>query len=230
MHPQDSANLTPSRRAPAPPSHQQRQPSSSSLYGTGASFGNGSSAYPVSGGHDARDGHAPSRSQMFSSTNYAPSFQRSTPSNSSTQLNNPGYGGSPRIVHQTNGSFHGSNMLPAGMHRLSNSTSALTPIRQGMVTVKEEEGIRSFLWSKRWLVLRDQTLSFHKNEVCRVAFNPVTETHLSHCLFIHLESDFSNAIFHDSVEGYLRHPEGGPETILLGSGSQWQSELSISVS
>jgi hypothetical protein len=34
-----------------------------------------------------------------------------------------------------------------------------------MVTVKEEEGIRSFLWSKRWLVLRDQTLSFHKNEV-----------------------------------------------------------------
>lgn len=168
---QESANLTPSRRAPAPPgppSHQQRQPSSSSAYGNGASFPTGASPYPVAGGNDPRDGHHSTRSQMFSSTNYAPSFQRSNPSTSSIPLHSPGYGGGPKIVHNSNGSFSSipSNMLPAGMHRLSTSTSAATPIRQGMVTVKEEEGIRSFLWSKRWLVLRDQTLSFHKNEVC----------------------------------------------------------------
>jgi hypothetical protein len=163
---QDSANLTPSRRAPAPPgppTHQQRQPSSSSLYGNGASFSNGGSPYP-----DPRDGHHSTRSQMFSSTNYAPSFQRSNPSTSSIPIHSPGYGSGPKIVHSSNGSFSSlpNNMVPAGMHRLSTSTSAATPIRQGMVTVKEEEGIRSFLWSKRWLVLKDQTLSFHKNEVC----------------------------------------------------------------
>lgn len=71
-------------------------------------------------------------------------------------------------MHTPNASYHnslGPNMLPVGNNRFSSPTSASTPIRQGMVTVKEEEGIRSFLWSKRWLVLRDQTLSFHKNEV-----------------------------------------------------------------
>lgn len=37
-------------------------------------------------------------------------------------------------------------------------------VRKGYVSVKED-GIRSWIWSKRWLVLRDQTLTFHKNEV-----------------------------------------------------------------
>jgi hypothetical protein len=145
---QESTNLTPSRRAPVPPSHQQRQPSSSSMYAR----------------DDLSNGHQPARSQMYSSTNYAPSFQHaSTPSTSSLQA--PGYGG----MHTPNGSYHNlaqsPKMLPVGNNRFSSPTSASTPIRQGMVTVKEEEGIRSFLWSKRWLVLRDQTLSFHKNEV-----------------------------------------------------------------
>lgn len=146
---QESTNLTPSRRAPVPPSqqHQQRQPSFSSPYGR----------------DESSNGHQPARSQMYSSTNYAPSFQHgSTPSTSSLQAS--GYGG----MHTPNGSYHnslGPSMLPVGNNRFSGSTAASTPIRQGMVTVKEEEGIRSFLWSKRWLVLRDQTLSFHKNEV-----------------------------------------------------------------
>jgi serine/threonine-protein kinase CLA4 len=38
------------------------------------------------------------------------------------------------------------------------------PIRQGSVNVKEE-GLRSFLWSKKWMVLREGTLGLHKNEV-----------------------------------------------------------------
>ncbi|KAJ9125151.1 hypothetical protein QFC22_000105 [Naganishia vaughanmartiniae] len=153
---QESANLTPSRRAPVPPSHQQRQPS----YGaSGPTFSNGSPGYPANG---VSNGQHSTRSQMYSSTSYAPSFQYgSGQSNSpSTQLKTHGYSASPTIVHNS----MGAGMLPAGMSRLSSPTSSSTPIRQGMVGVKEEEGIRSFLWSKKWLVLRDQTLSFHKNE------------------------------------------------------------------
>jgi hypothetical protein len=37
-------------------------------------------------------------------------------------------------------------------------------VKRGYVSVKEE-GLRSFLWPKKWLILREQTLSFHKNEV-----------------------------------------------------------------
>jgi hypothetical protein len=37
-------------------------------------------------------------------------------------------------------------------------------IRGGYVLIKEA-GLRSFLWSKRFLVLRDQMLTVHKNEV-----------------------------------------------------------------
>jgi hypothetical protein len=37
-------------------------------------------------------------------------------------------------------------------------------VRKGYVSVKED-GIRSWIWSKRWLALREQTLTFHKNEV-----------------------------------------------------------------
>ena len=36
-------------------------------------------------------------------------------------------------------------------------------VKRGNASVKEE-GLRAFLWPKRWLVLREQTLSFHKNE------------------------------------------------------------------
>jgi len=37
-------------------------------------------------------------------------------------------------------------------------------IKKGYASVKED-GLRSFLWSKRWLVLREQTLTIQRNEV-----------------------------------------------------------------
>jgi serine/threonine-protein kinase CLA4 len=37
-------------------------------------------------------------------------------------------------------------------------------VRQGYVSVKED-GFASFLWSRKWLVLKEHILSFHKNEV-----------------------------------------------------------------
>ncbi|KAI9139643.1 kinase-like domain-containing protein [Paraphysoderma sedebokerense] len=36
-------------------------------------------------------------------------------------------------------------------------------IRRGYTSVKED-GVLNFMWSKRWLLLREQTLTFHKNE------------------------------------------------------------------
>ncbi|KAL3895130.1 MAG: hypothetical protein SGCHY_004884 [Lobulomycetales sp.] len=36
-------------------------------------------------------------------------------------------------------------------------------VKRGYASVKED-GLRSFIWSKRWLLLREQTLTFHRNE------------------------------------------------------------------
>jgi hypothetical protein len=73
---------------------------------------------------------------------------------------NPGYNRS--LSSSTAGGAGGSSLYNVGSR---DSTGGMTPIRQGMVTVNEEKGIRSFLWSKKWMVLKEQSLSFHKNEV-----------------------------------------------------------------
>ncbi|PWZ01504.1 putative Cla4-p21-activated kinase [Testicularia cyperi] len=43
------------------------------------------------------------------------------------------------------------------------TASGSAVVRKGWISVKED-GIRSWIWSKRWLALREQTLTFHKNE------------------------------------------------------------------
>jgi hypothetical protein len=37
-------------------------------------------------------------------------------------------------------------------------------IKEGYLSVKED-GLRAWIWSKRFCILRDQTLTFHRNEV-----------------------------------------------------------------
>ena len=37
-------------------------------------------------------------------------------------------------------------------------------VKRGYANVRED-GFKSFLWPKRWLLLRDQTLTLHRNEV-----------------------------------------------------------------
>ena len=44
--------------------------------------------------------------------------------------------------------------------------SAQTIVRRGWINVKED-GLRAWIWGKRWVVLREQTLNFYKNEVSR---------------------------------------------------------------
>ncbi|KXN70701.1 Pkinase-domain-containing protein [Conidiobolus coronatus NRRL 28638] len=42
-------------------------------------------------------------------------------------------------------------------------------LKQGYVNIKDD-GIRSWIWSKRWLCLRELTLSFHRNEQTSLAY------------------------------------------------------------
>lgn len=61
-------------------------------------------------------------------------------------------------------------IIPARSPQLSSSYGSngspgpATIIRRGWVAVKED-GLRAWLWSKRWLILREHTLTVHKNEV-----------------------------------------------------------------
>lgn len=150
----DLGNLTPSRRAPPVP---------------GSSSNSSTSSLPP----------PPQGNNKFSSTSYAPSFHHPG-----------GLGGSPGVTPLTLGRNGQAANAPSPVYNRSlssstgagsaspggggsslynvgsrDSTGGMTPIRQGMVTVNEEKGIRSFLWSKKWMVLKEQSLSFHKNEV-----------------------------------------------------------------
>lgn len=41
-------------------------------------------------------------------------------------------------------------------------------IKEGYLSVKED-GLRAWIWSKRFCILRDQTLTFHRNEVIHLS-------------------------------------------------------------
>lgn len=78
----------------------------------------------------------------LSSSGYASSFSVGTSSPSSSSYS--GIGGSPI--------------------RSQDMYSSSDVVRSGMVGVKED-GIVSWLWRPKWLVLKEQTLSIHKSEV-----------------------------------------------------------------
>ena len=75
------------------------------------------------------------------------------------------------------GSF-GSGWQQAGPGATTGGSSI---VRKGYVSVKED-GIRSWIWSKRWLALREQTLTFHKNEasISSLSFRCFGESNSDH--------------------------------------------------
>lgn len=83
---------------------------------------------------------------VLASSGYASSFSvgTSSPSGSSYNSSYSGIGGSP--------------------NRTSDSVMNANVIRAGIVSIKED-GLVSWLWRPKWLVLKDQTLSIHKSEV-----------------------------------------------------------------
>jgi hypothetical protein len=149
----EAGSLTPSRRAPPVP---------------GPSANSSSSSLPQQG-------------NKFSSTSYAPAFHHAglSGANSNGSVTSLTLGRNGQAATSSSPGFNrsissatGSSLYNVGSR---DSTGGMTPIRQGMVTVNEEKGIRSFLWSKKWMVLKEQSLSFHKNEVSRwssLAFEP----------------------------------------------------------
>ncbi|GAA5916333.1 uncharacterized protein JCM6883_003924 [Sporobolomyces salmoneus] len=58
----------------------------------------------------------------------------------------------------------------------STSSNAQTIVRRGWVSVKED-GLRAWIWSKRWLILREQSLSFYKNETNTATASNVIQLH-----------------------------------------------------
>lgn len=87
-------------------------------------------------------------SNSLASSGYNTSFTY-TPTSPSTSTYTPSYsgiGGSPNRTMETG--------PPSSV------------VRCGSVSVKEEGTFASWIWQKKWLVLKEQTLSLHKSEVC----------------------------------------------------------------
>lgn len=62
-------------------------------------------------------------------------------------------------------------------------------IKEGYLSLKEE-GLRAWIWSKRYCVLRDQSLTFHRNEVKKKYL---------FCLYKHVINNISKKTRQDSV-------------------------------
>lgn len=98
---------------------------------------------PRRGPSDSSMNNTPIYSSASSFTSY-----NSAASNASSYHTaySAGIGGSPDRGHPSTSSGNGP------------------PVRQGYVSVKED-GFASWLWSKKWLVLREEVLSIHRSEV-----------------------------------------------------------------
>lgn len=155
--PQQPTMLMPSRRAPPAPTPIQHGGAGSGL-GL-AAHASGSSRGPSPSG-PSPSGQAQRGGPTYSSTSYAPSFGYNQPSAASSSSSSSS---SLPMAGKTNGSYAQQQHLSASQSQLR-AMQASQPVRQGPVNVKEE-GIKSFLWSKKWMVLKNHTLGLHKNEV-----------------------------------------------------------------
>ncbi|KAB5593759.1 P21 activated kinase [Ceratobasidium theobromae] len=76
------------------------------------------------------------------------------------------YGKAPLTASRTappiplSNSYGGVGAAPVGN---GSNISSNNIVKSGEVSVKEE-GLTSWIWSRKWMVLKEQTLSFHKNE------------------------------------------------------------------
>lgn len=132
----NNISLQPSRPAPAPPgASRPSPPHQSSSYRSASASSSRTAASAFPNGYSNGNGHGLAGQASGNS-----SFSSTTYSSAF-----------PVIKH--------NSALSA-----STSRSRNTVVRTGPASVKEE-GLRSFLWSKRWLVLGGQELQIFKNEV-----------------------------------------------------------------
>jgi len=56
------------------------------------------------------------------------------------------------------------NNLTQSVNSMSVTSNPTTIVRRGYIALKEE-GLRAWIWSKRWAILREQSIAFYKSEV-----------------------------------------------------------------
>jgi serine/threonine-protein kinase CLA4 len=137
FHQVTATSLTPSRPAPQAPSH--RQNSFSTNDSNSAGYSNGQPTVYSS------------TSSSLVNAGYKTSFQFNAPSGagSSYATSYSGIGASPIRQNTNPGSGPNGDI-----------------VRTGWASVKEDGfAIGSLFWSRKWLVLKETTLTFHKNEV-----------------------------------------------------------------
>ncbi|KAH9821007.1 p21-activated serine/threonine protein kinase [Melampsora americana] len=61
-----------------------------------------------------------------------------------------------------------ASMIGSSPFPINPPANQTTIVRRGFAKLKED-GLRSWIWSQRWLILREQTLTFHKNETTSTA-------------------------------------------------------------
>ncbi|KAG0143789.1 hypothetical protein CROQUDRAFT_660765 [Cronartium quercuum f. sp. fusiforme G11] len=97
------------------------------------------------------------------SQNVDPEYSSRYASGSSNTSGPPsGYVPAPGF-HSNTASMIGSSPFP-----VNPPANQSTIVRRGFAKLKED-GLRSWIWSQRWLILREQTLTFHKNETTSTA-------------------------------------------------------------
>ncbi|KAJ3898763.1 Pkinase-domain-containing protein [Lentinula edodes] len=172
--------LTPSRPAPKPNDNNAMYTPNTSSSSTSAALS--------SSGYNSALSYSPSTPAPSSSaynaynSNYSgiggvPSAQGSTPSRMNS-VDSSATGSSNGLGGGGGGGYgSGSGMSSPGLQSLSsyNSSSNLrrtgtsatddaSIIRSGYASVKEDGTFASWIWKVKWLVLKEQTLTFHKSE------------------------------------------------------------------
>ena len=108
--------------------------------------------HPLNSGSTSSGAADSINSSIYSSSTlvasgYSPSFSLTPPS--------------PSAGSSYSSSYSGIGSSP---NRGSSTPLGSQIVRSGFVSVKEE-GFASLFWGRKWLVLREETLSFQKNEV-----------------------------------------------------------------
>lgn len=121
-----------------------------------------SRAAPLPPSARPNDGFLPSNSYNNHPAS-ASQQQQMSPSNSmGLGAGGGSYSGTLRPIVSSNPSPTSSGLFPPPNQGGGGGSGGI--IRRGYVSVKED-GLRSWIWAKKWLALREQSLTFHKNEV-----------------------------------------------------------------
>lgn len=108
-----------------------------------------------------------SSSSSFHHLSSSPSPSPSPSAGLSRSINSLSIGSPSVASHYSSGyTQHGGSSGSVGSNAMLSSSVGGTWIREGHVSIKED-GIRSMFFSKRYAILRENALSFHKSKEVR---------------------------------------------------------------